>query len=154
VVPPTTTYPVAALFGLIRDRISDTSIKQSMIRPRARISAFRRCVVLTSGSLFLLFLSLSQPHRVHHLFEGLGHVHDTTQVDTDNHNHGENPAKPAQTDCAIQSVAQNCHAGQAESVEFYHFVPLHESFDLPIAPLIDPLIFESLLQRAPPINVL
>ena len=39
------------------------------------------------------------------------------QVDSDNHDHGEDQTKPVQTNCAVQSVAQNCQLGQVDLVK-------------------------------------
>jgi hypothetical protein len=120
---------LATLLGLIREAIFDTSIRQDMKVLPKRPVAFRRCIALALSSLFLLFLSLSQPHRVHHFFQRLGHAHGDTQVDSDNHDHAQDQSKPAQTDCAVQSVAQNCHLGQAELAAL-PFIEWHlESFE-------------------------
>src|SRR6516162_1441620 len=87
-----------------------------MAKSPKRVSPFRRFAALTSCSLFLLFLSLSQPHRVHHFFEGLNPSHHETEVDSDHHDNGQNRTQPVQTDCVLQSVAHNCHVSQAELV--------------------------------------
>ena len=119
-----------------------------------RVSALRRCTALAIGSLFLLFLSVSQPHRVHHFFEGLGHAHDETQVDPESHEHGQNPTKPAQTDCAIQSVAQSCHLGQA-ALAALPFVESHlESFRPQTRQWVDLFTAFLFFQRAPPKDTL
>ena len=88
-----------------------------MAKPPKRASPFRRFTALASCSLFLLFLSFSQPHRVHHFFEGLSHSHDEPEVDSDGHNHGQDRKQQAQTDCVVQSAAHNCHISQAELVQ-------------------------------------
>jgi hypothetical protein len=119
-----------------------------------RTAAFRRCIALALSSLFLLFLSLSQPHRVHHFFEGLGHTRDETQVDSDNHDHAQDQSKPAQTDCVVQSVAQNFHIGQAELVGL-PFVESHlESFHQGTSQWVDLFTAFPFLQRAPPKDTL
>jgi hypothetical protein len=119
-----------------------------------RTAAFRRCIALTLSSLFLLFLNLSQPHRVHHFFEGLGHTHDETQVDSESHDHGQDQTKPAQTDCAIQSVAQNCHLGQVVLVAL-PFVESHlESFRPQTSQWVDLFTAFPFFQRAPPKDTL
>jgi cytochrome P450 len=119
-----------------------------------RTAAFRRCIAFTLSSLFLLFLSVSQPHRVHHLFEAHGHSHDETQVDSENHDHGQDQTKPAQTDCVVQSVAQNCHLGQAELVEL-PFVESHlQSFHPRTSQWVDLFTAFPFLQRAPPKDTL
>jgi hypothetical protein len=119
-----------------------------------RVSAFRRCTVLALGSLFLLFLSLSQPHRVHHFFEGLGHPHDETQVDSENHDHGQDQTKPAKTDCVVQSVSQNCHLGQVELVELPFLESHLESFHPQTSQWVDLFTAFPFLQRAPPKDTL
>jgi hypothetical protein len=119
-----------------------------------RVSAFRRCTVLALGSLFLLFLSLSQPHRVHHFFEGLGHPHDETQVDSDNHDQDRDQTKPAQANCVLQSVAQNCQLGQVELVELRFVESLLEAFQPKATPWVDSLTSFPFFQRAPPKDTL
>jgi len=119
-----------------------------------RVSAFRRCTVLALGSLFLLFLSLSQPHRVHHFFEGYGHSHDETQVDSDNHEQGRDQTKPAQANCVLQSVAQNCQLGQVELVELRFVESLLEAFQPKATPWVDSLTSFPFFQRAPPKDTL
>jgi hypothetical protein len=140
--------------GLIGQAIFDTSIKQPMKQSPKRTAAFRRCIALTLSSLFLLFLNLSQPHRVHHFFEGLGHIHDETQVDSEHHDDDQNRTKPAQTDCAVQSVTQNCHLGQAELVAL-PFIESHlESFEPQTNQWVDLFTSFSFFQRAPPKDTL
>jgi hypothetical protein len=134
--------------------ISDRSIKRSMKKSLKKPGAFRRCIALASSSLFLLFLSLSQPHRVHHFFEGLGHTHDETQVDSDNHDHGQDQTKPAQADCVVQSVSQNCHLGQVELVELPFVESRLESFDPQTNQWVDLFTSFPFLQRAPPKDTL
>jgi len=119
-----------------------------------RVSAFRRCTVLALGSLFLLFLSLSQPHRVHHFFEGLGHPHDETQVDSDNHEQDRDQTKPAQANCVLQSVAQNCQLGQVELVELRFVESLLEAFQPKATPWVDSFTSFPFFQRAPPKDTL
>ncbi len=125
-----------------------------MTKPSEGTSPLHRFTALASCSLFLLFLSFSQPHRVHHFFEGLGHLHDETQVDSEHHDHDQNRTKPAQTDCAVQSVAQNCHLGQAELVAL-PFVESHlESFRPQTSQWIDLFTAFPFFQRAPPKDTL
>jgi hypothetical protein len=119
-----------------------------------RTAAFRRCIALTLSSLFLLFLIVSQPHRVHHLFEAHGHSHDKTQVDSENHDHGQDQTKPAQADCVVQSVAQNCHLGQVELVKL-SFIESHvESFIPQTSQWVDSFVSFPFLPRAPPKDTL
>lgn len=121
-----------------------------MEKLRAGKGAFRRCAALGLSSLFLLFLSLSQPHRVHHFFEGLSHTHSETRADSDDHRHGQDQTNPAQTECVVQSVVQNCHLGQAALVELPFVETRLESFDPQTNPWVDLFTSFSFLQRAPP----
>ena len=95
-------------------------------------------------SSFVLFLTASAPHRVHHLFENLpkphGHDHHahpsiqssaTSAVDddTNEHEHSASPAHAgtthddqnhdgtAQTVCVLQSAAQHAHFSTAPLLE-------------------------------------
>jgi hypothetical protein len=139
---------VATLLDLIGQAIFDTSIKHSMKKPPKTTAAFRRCIALTLSSLFLLFLSFSQPHRVHHLFEGHDHSHNEVDSESDNHRHDQ--TKPARADCVVQSVAQNCHLGQADLVKL-PFVKSHlESFQPQAGLRVDSFTSFPFLQRAPP----
>jgi hypothetical protein len=115
-----------------------------------RVSLIARGAVIIFAALFLLFLSFSQPHRVHHFFEGHVHSHDKPQVDSDNHDHGEDQTKPVQTNCAVQSVAQNCQLGQVDLVQLPFTESLAESFHPQASPWIDSFAFFPFLQRAPP----
>ena len=125
-----------------------------MPKPPKRASPFRRFTALASCSLFLLFLSFSQPHRVHHFFDGLSHSHDETEVDSDHRDHGQDRTKPAQTDCIVQSVAHNCHISQAELVGL-PFVESHlESFHPRTSQWVDLFTAFPFLQRAPPKDTL
>jgi hypothetical protein len=125
-----------------------------MTKSSKRASSFRRFTALASCSLLLLFLSFSQPHRVHHFFEGLGHLHNETQVDSEHHDHGQNRTKPAQTDCAVQSVAQNCHLGQAQLVRLPFVESLLQSFHPQTSQWVDLFTAFPFLQRAPPKDTL
>ena len=112
--------------------------------------AFARCFALALSSFFLLFLSLSQPHRVHHFFESQGHSHNDTQGDS--HRHGQRQNKPAQTDCVVQSVVQNCHLGQAPLAALPFVEARLNSFEPQVISSIDLFFSFSFLQRAPPEN--
>jgi hypothetical protein len=112
--------------------------------------AFRRCIAFALSSLFLLFLSLSQPHRVHHFFQRLGHTHDDTQVDSDNHDHAQDQTKPAQTDCVLQSVAQNCQLGQVELVGLRFVESLFDALQPTATTWVDLFSSFPFFQRAPP----
>jgi hypothetical protein len=121
-----------------------------MTKSQKSVSSFHRFTALASCSLFLLFLSLSQPHRVHHFFEGLNPSHHEIEVDSDHHDHGQNQTKPVQTDCVLQSVAHNCHISQAELVEL-PFVESHlQSFRPQTSQWVDLFTAFPFLRRAPP----
>jgi hypothetical protein len=119
-----------------------------MNKLRKTTQVFTRCLALALSSLFLLFLSFSQPHRVHHFFESHVYSHDHTQGHS--HGHDQRQNKPERTDCVVQSVAQNCHLGQAELFAL-NFVESHlELFEPQINPSIDLFPCFAFLQRAPP----
>jgi hypothetical protein len=115
-----------------------------------RVSPVTRGAAIGFAALFLLFLSLSQPHRVHHFFERYSHSDDTPEVDSENHDHGEDQTKPVQSNCALQSVAQNCQLGQIDLVKLPFTESVVESFHPPSAPWVDSFAFLPFLQRAPP----
>jgi hypothetical protein len=114
-----------------------------------RVSPIARGAAIIFAAFFLLFLSLSQPHRVHHFFEGHTHSHEESQVDSGNHD-GEDQTKPVQTNCAVQSVAQNCQLGQADLVELPFNESVAESFHPQASPWVDAFAFFPFLRRAPP----
>jgi hypothetical protein len=116
-----------------------------------RTAAFSRFFALSLSSTFVLFLSLSQPHRVHHSFERHIHSHDETQGNSDSHDDGgESPTQPAEPNCVVQSVTKNSQVGQVELVKL-PFVESHvPSFDPQKSPSVDSFTFFSFLQRAPP----
>src|SRR5262245_35198869 len=115
-----------------------------------RVSPLRRCTALALGSLFVLFLSFSQPHRVHHFFESLDHTHAATQFDSENNNHDQDQTKPAQTDCVLQSVAQNCQLGQIELVELRFVESLFDALQPRATTWVDLFTSFPFFQRAPP----
>jgi hypothetical protein len=122
-----------------------------MKKLRKKTSAVSRCSALAISSFFLLFLSLSQPHRVHHFFESHDHPHDETRGESESHDHGgQSPAKPARTDCLVLSVTQNCQVGQVDLVQLA-FVESHlELFHPEAIPWVDSFASFFFLQRAPP----
>jgi hypothetical protein len=76
-------------------------------------------------SLFVLFLTVSAPHRVHHIFEQPppvaqkyfhGHDHEAGDKDHSRGHDHESP-NPRHSDCALQSVAQNTHISSAQLIE-------------------------------------
>lgn len=66
------------------------------------------------SSLFLILLISSQPHRVHHLFEGSTHSH---QDPAGRHDHSDNQ-EPDQPPCIAETVAKYCHLSLASPVAF------------------------------------
>jgi hypothetical protein len=77
-------------------------------------------------SLFVLFLTASTPHRVHHFFEKVSlpkaenhsHAHHHHAADK-GHDHGDDRESPPpqQSDCAMQSAAQNGHLASVQFIE-------------------------------------
>jgi hypothetical protein len=116
-----------------------------------RTAAFSRFFALSLSSTFVLFLSLSQPHRVHHSFERHIHSHDETQGNSESHDHGgESPTQPAEPTCVVQSVTKNSQVGQVELVKL-SFVESHErSLDPQKSAWVESVTFFAFLQRAPP----
>ncbi len=125
-----------------------------MKSPSGKVSPIARGATISVAALFLLFLSLSQPHKVHHFFERYTHSHDKPEVDSENHHHGEEQSKPIQSNCAVQSAAQNCQLGQVDFVKAPFIEFAVESFHPPSAPWVDSFAFLPFLQRAPPAAML
>jgi hypothetical protein len=126
---------------------------------RTAFRNFRSICALGIVSLFVLFLTASAPHRVHHFFEQLqfpvahkhSHGHDHDAADTA-HRHApdHDSPKPQHSDCVVQSVAQNSHVSSVQLIE----VPFLE---IALAHKPDPGIVASSFfdaspfsQRAPP----
>src|SRR5262245_30681600 len=125
------------------------------MRPSSgRVSPITRSAAISFAALFLLFLSVSQPHRVHHFFEDYAHSHSKPEVDSENHDHSDDQTRPAQPDCAVQSLAQNCHLGQAELVVLPVIESHSESFEPQTNQWVDLFTSFSFFQRAPPKNTL
>jgi hypothetical protein len=80
------------------------------MKPFRKGLELKRRFALVISALFLVFLAASQPHRVHHLFEGFGHAHDQGEVDSKHNDHSKRPEKSAQPDCVAQAVSQHCSA--------------------------------------------
>lgn len=92
-------------------------------------TVFRNCRSICAVgiiSLFVLFLTASAPHRVHHIFEQSAfpaedtHAHaNDHDLDDATHSHGQDhdSPKPLHSDCALQSVAQNSHVSSAQLIE-------------------------------------
>jgi hypothetical protein len=126
---------------------------RSVIRGK-RTSASSRFLALALSLAFLLFLSLSQPHRVHHFFEGHHHSHDSSRADSDNHHEDPRPTNPAQTQCAVQSVTQSCQIGQVELIQLAFLESHAESFHPHPRLWVDSFTAFSFFQRAPPSHLL
>ena len=126
---------------------------------RTAFRNFRSICALGIVSLFVLFLTVSAPHRVHHFFEQpqfpvaesiptatiMTPPTRLTATATDH----DSP-KPQHSDCAMQSVAQNSHISSVQLIE----VPFLE---IALAHKPDPRIVASSFfdaspfsQRAPP----
>jgi hypothetical protein len=119
-----------------------------------QIFTAKRCFSLVLSSLLLVFLISSQPHRVHHLFESHGDSHDPIQVDSDKHDQHQDQSKPAQTDCVLKSIAQNCHLGQVDLVTLSLSQTNRQLFHPRVDPQVDSFAAFQFLQRAPPKNTL
>ena len=126
---------------------------RSVIRGK-RTSASSRFLALALSSSFLLFLSLSQPHRVHHFFEGKHRSHDSSRADSDNHHEDPRPTNPAQTQCAVQSVTKSCQIGQVELVRLAFVESQVESFHPHPRSWVNSFTAFSFFQRAPPSHLL
>jgi hypothetical protein len=89
---------------------------------RTAFRNFRSICAVGIVSLFVLFLTASAPHRVHHFFEQPQfpvvheHAHDAAEAA---HSHGpdHDSSKPQHSDCAIQSLAQNSHVSSVQLIE-------------------------------------
>jgi hypothetical protein len=140
---------------LIRMRCPKTQVEVVIDTVRTAFRNFRSICALGIVSLFVLFLTASAPHRVHHFFEQpqfpVAHGHTDDAADAA-HSHGPDHDLPKSqhSDCAIQSVAQNSHISSAQLIE----VPFLE---IALAHKPDPGIVASAFfdaspfsQRAPP----
>jgi hypothetical protein len=116
----------------------------------ARASFAVRGGAISFAVLFLLFLSLSQPHRVHHFFEGHTHSHDEGEADSEHGHHGTDQTKPVQTNCAVQSVIQNCHLGEIDLLQLRFTGVTAASLHPPLSPWVDSVALIPFLRRAPP----
>ena len=88
-----------------------------MYSGRYKVS-FKRGLSLHAAVVLLLFLVLSSPHRVHHIFEqfiapqsiGLANASVHDHGDSRHENHSPLPAPASQpNDCAVLAAAQNAH---------------------------------------------
>jgi hypothetical protein len=96
---------------------------------------FKRERGLALGTVwfFVLLLALSAPHRVHHLFEGLGvspqtsddaaraaaphgHPEQNSEHDNPGHEHDHNSRGSAKADCTVQAVTQNFHVAPEQAI--------------------------------------
>jgi hypothetical protein len=75
-------------------------------------SAVRRSIAAVLCLLFIVFLIGIQPHRVHHLFDGLSDIHSVARLITGDGDEDHESTFPPQSRCAIYSAAQTSHIGQ------------------------------------------
>jgi hypothetical protein len=126
---------------------------------RSAFRRFRSGCTLGIISLFVIFLAASAPHRVHHFFENLplhnhSHSHNDHAGDNDHSrspgNDHESP-QPQQSNCAVQSVAQNSHVSAVQLIEipFSEIALAHK----PNLRIIASSFFDAspFSQRAPPV---
>jgi hypothetical protein len=120
---------------------------------RTAFRNFRSICALGIVSLFVLFLTASAPHRVHHSFEQpqfpVAHDHDAADK-AHSHGHDQDSPKPQQSDCAVQLVAQNSHVSSVQliAVPFLEIALAHK----PDLGIIASSFFDAspFSQRAPP----
>jgi len=117
-------------------------------------SATCRCTSIALSFLFLTFLVGTQPHRVHHFFEPLIHIHSNTIAAADDCERDHNQNVPAQTHCVIQSAAQNSHLGQVQLVQIPFVESAFETRNAELTQRIQYFSFSPFLRRAPPIGAL
>jgi hypothetical protein len=70
----------------------------------------KRRFALGISALFVLALTIAQPHRVHHFFEDIDRAHHHGEADSNHDNHSKAPVKAPQTECVVQAVSQHCSA--------------------------------------------
>jgi len=123
------------------------------------ISSFKRGLSLHAAVALLLFLVLSSPHRVHHIFEqftapqsiGLAtaSVHD--HGDSHHENHSPVPAPTAQpNDCAVLAATQNAHSLAALLFDLTIFTAAVEHTQIDSTDSAFSFNFAPRSQRAPP----
>jgi hypothetical protein len=119
-----------------------------------KFSATCRCTAVASSALFVVFLLVTQPHRVHHFFEFLNHTHSDSIVAGDDCEHDHDEDVPAQTRCVIQSAAQNSHLSQVQLVQIPFVESAFEIRNAELTQRIQYFAFYPFLRRAPPIDAL
>jgi hypothetical protein len=125
-----------------------------MINPLRTISATYRCTAAALCVLFVVFLTATQPHRVHHFFDALNHGQVKPIVAEEDCEHHHNQTVPGQTRCVIQSTAQNSHLGQAELLEISFIESNFATRNVELTRRIQSFFFSHFLRRAPPIDTL
>ena len=141
---------------LIRMRCPKTQVEVVIDTVRTAFRNFRSICALGIVSLFVLFLTASAPHRVHHFFEqpqfpvAHEHAHDDRRRDSQPRAMITIRLSPNTATARSQSVAQNSHISSAQLIE----VPFLE---IALAHKPDPGIVASSFfdaspfsQRAPP----
>ena len=73
---------------------------------------WKRRLALAVSALFILALTASQPHRVHHVFES-SEWQQHAEPDS-SHHHSKTPVKTDQSECVLQAVSQHCSAISVE----------------------------------------
>jgi hypothetical protein len=73
-----------------------------------KVLDLKRRFALGVSALFILALTASQPHRVHHFFDSSEWQHHG-EGDSSRH-HSKPPAKTNQSECVVQAVSQHCSA--------------------------------------------
>lgn len=125
-----------------------------MLTSVRKFSATCRCTAVVSSALFVVFLVVTQPHRVHHFFEFLNHTHSDSIVAGDDCEHGHDEHAPAQTHCVIQSAAHNSHLGQVQLVQIPFVESAFETRNAEPTQRIQHVSFHAFLRRAPPADAL
>jgi hypothetical protein len=121
-----------------------------MLKSFGKFPAARRCVPVAAACLFLLFQVVSQPHRVHHVFETPRHGHsDMVLADAGNgHDHPANI--PDQRPCVIQSAAKKSQTDQVKPVQILSVQMIFGTIGRPSARWLQSFSFSLFFQRAPP----
>jgi hypothetical protein len=123
-----------------------------MNTPAGRACTIGRASSLLFSFLFLLFLGLSQPHRVHHSFEQQPPAHAEDHEDGNSHDDGR--SQPLKTDCIVFSFAKNCHFGSVQSGEILFVLLTRKAPEWRARAWNHAIDFTSFLPRAPPTTAL
>src|SRR5687767_8287076 len=120
-----------------------------MTNKPGRTSAISRYASILFSSLFLLFLSFSQPHRVHHVFETQAQTEHQAHPGSENDHHPEDAPQPIESECLVLTIAQNSYLGQVDSVGFTLVFSSVQATHLQSIPSIERFTLTSFFQRAP-----